>query len=219
MGYYSFNRAYCQPTNPYKILEDYLSDNTYFVFDGEGSYRKDSLSWYKAQRKELTVESQELRKRSIEILNGTKKRFPKNCIDLNKLEADDTIAIYLQDKDTVICNDKDYLTIKSTAKLLTLNLEELTCARFHSRLTLDRGNRALAFQLLYGDVVDNIPRLYYGPNQTVNEIFEKADNPLLECIKLLPLDRVKSSLAALTLPTPLYCNRNIIDFVLDTHEP
>lgn len=219
MGYYSFNRAYCQPTNPYTVLENYLSDNTFFVFDGEGSYRKDSLSWYKTNRKELTFESQELRRRSIEILEGTKKRFPRNCIWMNKLEADDVIALKVQDQDTVICNDKDYLTIKSKAKLLTLNLEEVTVSRFNSKLTLDRGNRALAFQLLYGDVVDNIPRLFYGDKQIVNEIFKSSANPLLECINLLPLQRVRSSLAALTLPTPLGQTKDIIDFVLKTHQP
>lgn len=235
-SYYAFFYGYHVDTeNPYAFIENVIGPQTFIAIDSKTSIRKNSLSWYKANRKDAEHSqdangyclagckrciSNEYRRRVDNILAGLQERYPNNCLMIDGYEADDIIAMNVLPTDIVFVNDKDYLTIPTRAKLMTFKHEAVTCDRFKApHLNVTRGNRALAYQLLHGDPVDNIPRLLLRNKAKAIEIFNSS-NALKSAIEFVGEDAAIGSLCALALPTPLLlCEPDIISCVLERHKP
>lgn len=226
VSYYSWDRAYAtwkaaqegRTIDSLATLHTYMQPNTVLAFDGKGSMRKDSLPWYKTNRSDPDQTSRELRVIAENLQDQIGVLYPHQSIKVKGLEGDDVIAIAAEPGDIIIGNDKDYLQLHKDILVMNLRSEFWGCERFKAPwLPIERGNKSLAYQLLYGDVADNIPRRWYGDKDTIAEVFE-YHNPLYAAISLLPIQQVKTSLVALMLPCPLYNpTSTIIDMALERY--
>lgn len=224
-GYWSWHAAYGvykakqegRVSNPYSTLESIDFSNTILAIDSVTSIRKDHLPWYKANRVNAPQISEDMRIIAERLILELTHIYPSSVRAEAGLEADDVIAIYAKPNDMIFSNDKDYLQLDPKIHITNFNGEFVTCSRFKTPFQVKRGESALAFQLMYGDVADNIPRRYYGDKSIAEWVFNQP-HPLYEAIKLIPPYQVKTSLCALALPTPLWTmGKNIINIVLDRY--
>lgn len=231
VGYWAYSRGYCiqqalkegRAMGKFDDIDPLMSPNTILAFDGVGSVRKDHLPWYKANRKKgINEQADELRAIAEQLMIDLMYRYPGQVHKERGLEADDIIGMVAKPGDFVLSNDKDYLQLPKSVILTNLKNDFWGVERFKSpHLNLRRGNASIAFQLLYGDVADNIPRLYYGDKDIIVELFEHK-NPLYCAMSLLPdMQQVRTSLSALMLPTPLAnvmeMKTDIIDIALERY--
>lgn len=228
VGYWSWNSAYGiykaeeenRQGNPWASLEGLLNADTILAFDSVSSIRKDHLPWYKSSRHELPELAQKLQKIAFSLENELMRRYPSNVRTEPGLEADDVIAIYAKPGDIIWSNDKDYLQLDERIMLTNFRNEFWGTERFKAPegVKIERGAGALAWQLLYGDVADDIPRRYYGGDKELIRWIFSQPNPLNEAVKLVPPQQLKTSLVALVLPTPLWTpEKHIIGSVLERY--
>lgn len=228
VGYWSWYGAYgCHKAreegrecDPFSTLENIIQDNTILAFDSVTSIRKDHLPWYKSRRSELPELAQKLAVIAYQLENELRKRFPLQTHIEAGLEADDVIAINAQPGDVIWSNDKDYLQLDERIMLTNFHGDMWGTERFKAPegVTVKRGQSSLAWQLLYGDAADDIPRRYYGGDKELIRWIFQQDNPLYEAIKLVPPQQVKTSLVALAMPTPLWTpEKHIINSVLERY--
>lgn len=177
-----------------------------FYLDGRRNVRSERHPWYKANRLTLDPRTAELKVLAKELQRWMAVEFPSQCFQEDGAEGDDLIAMAVLggESDMVVAEDKDYLQLPA-AWLWTLTGDPWGVERLHkkTKLPLAQGRKFVAWQLLYGDLADNIPRrlatkdLYTGPY-----VFSTPD-PLLTAIEMLPENRVRESLDCLLMPSPL----------------
>lgn len=182
-------------------IDNLMSPETILAFDGAGSIRKDHLPWYKANRKNPSDLSRDLKSIATTLMDQLRYRHADHVYEQHGLEADDIVALHCSPGDWLWSNDKDYLQLTDIT-LTTFKGEMWGCERFKSGHNVQRGNSSLAYQLMYGDTADNIPRRFYGDKQIAADVFQSS-NPLLAAVEILDPQQVRASLAALMLPTPL----------------
>jgi 5'-3' exonuclease len=222
--YWAWNTAFWihkseVPVEPFSMIHTLIGPGTVLAFDGVGSIRKDSLPWYKENRNNPDDLSMKLRTIAEKLLRELKTLYPHQSIELKGLEADDIIAMAAKSGSVVWSNDKDYLQLPQTVILTNFRNEFWGVERFKEpTMKITRGNAALAYQLMKGDTADNIPGLVKYDRPSMREVFE-SDNPLIAAIELINnLQKVRASLAALMLPTPLYSLKgDIIDIAIERY--
>lgn len=229
-GYWSFNKAFGYIRNSRincfdiidAIARDNKPENVIFAMDSHLSFRKIALPEYKANRKNKDKNQRELAKVAHDLCLELQNRYPDFCFMENGLEADDIIAKHSNDDDWIICNDKDFLVMQSKATLCKLDWQSWGIERLSSKHVTDfklkRGERALVYQLIYGDVADNIPRCIDSYDRDTGPYILNHTNPLRCAIELLPSIWVRQSLNALMLPTPLDdCSKDPIEIALEMY--
>lgn len=203
--------------DPFQSLGFIGFQNTILAIDSVSSLRKDHLPWYKANRVNAPQISEDMRIIAERLILELTHHFPSSVRAEAGLEADDVIALHVQPDDMIWANDKDYLQFDSRIHLTNFRGEFWGCERFKTTFSIKRGESALAFQLMYGDVADNIPRRYYGDKEVARWVFEQ-EHPLYEAIKLIHPQQVRTSLAALALPTTLHTpDKHLINSVLERY--
>ena len=225
-GYWSWYAAYGvykakqegRTIDPYISLSFIDFNNTILAIDSVTSVRKDHFPWYKSNRSNPSQISEDMRVIANRLILELTHIYPSSVRAEAGLEADDVIAIYAKPGDMIFSNDKDYLQLDEGINITNFNGEFITCDRFKApHLNIKRGQASLAYQLMFGDAADAIPRRYYGDKEIAVWVFEQ-DNPLYEAIKLIPPQQVKVSLAALSLPTTLWTlDKHLINGVLDRY--
>jgi hypothetical protein len=168
--------------------------------DSERSLRSEWLPSYKANRAELSPATQHMRRLAREWAKEATKRY--SCLVAERgLEADDLVALHASDGDVIISLDKDLLTLPEWTWLVSASLVPWGIEREQrkTKLPLAKGERWLTYQLLHGDVADNIPRLLFSKDRTTAKYVFSQEHPLLAAIDLLPEKRLKQSLACLLL--------------------
>lgn len=225
--YWAWNAAFWMykstvPVEPFSMIHTLIGEDTVLAFDGQGSIRKDVLPWYKENRSNPDDLSVQLRKVASGLIRELKTMYPHQAIELRGLEADDIIAMSAQPGSVVWSNDKDYLQLPKSVMLTNFRGEFWGVERFKEpTMNITRGNAAIAYQLMVGDIADNIPRRCFYQKAEMHLVFE-SDNPLIAAIELInDLQKVRASLAALMLPTPLWDLKtkkmDIIDIALERY--
>lgn len=211
-GYYSYTKAFAYLRNPRinifdmtdAIVRDNKPENIIFAIDSPYSLRKIVNPQYKAQRK---GKQPELVKAAHDIAYKLQEKYEGFCVCEDGLEADDIIAKNATDDDWILCNDKDFLGMRSYATLCKLDWKPWGIERLADKHVMDyglkRGEKALVYQLIYGDVADNIPRCVDTYDRETGPEILKHHSPLKRAVELLPELWVRQSLNALMLPTPL----------------
>lgn len=225
-SFWAWDRAYAtwkaaqenRLIEPFENLNTMMQPNTILAFDGKGSLRKDILPWYKANRHNPSQVSIELRIIAERLLLELKYHYPHQIFEIDGLEGDDIIAMMAKPGDLLMVNDKDFLQLDDSIIVTNFRAEMWGCERFKAPLLhITRGEASLAYQLMMGDVADNIPRRWYHGKESLAEVL-KAKNPLYCAIAQLEPRLVRTSLAALMLPTPLHnITGDIIDMALERY--
>lgn len=216
-GYWAWNKAYSRQPSPWETLDALVEGGAILALDSKKSIRKEYLPWYKANRKiELTKEAQELKERSIELTQRLKYRYPSSQIaEIEGMEADDVISFTVNPGDSVMGIDKDFLTIDCDFHLIDVRFKRWGVERIKTDLPIKRGKSFLAYQLLYGDAIDNVPRLLGRGDTYIAKWCFEGENPLQRAIDVLPPDKVRESLFALMIPSPLiFGNVDPIEYAL-----
>lgn len=216
IGYWAWNKAYSRHPEPWELLDVMCEGGAVLCVDSCKSLRRNQFPYYKANRKPIDTD---LKDRAISLTERIRIRYPNNVVEMEGLEADDVVSFNTDDEDIIICNDKDYLSLHSKATLKTLRFEEWGCERIKTSLPIKRGNSFLAFQLMYGDVADNVSRLLHFKDRTTAKFVMEQENPLLAAIELLPNPNItRDHLRLLMIPTPLiWSNIDPIEVALERH--
>lgn len=188
-----------------------------FYFDDPRNVRTEVHPWYKANRAVLDPRTAALKVEAKLLQRWMLDEFPDACFQADGHEGDDLIAmaVLAGEDDVIIGEDKDFLQLPS-AWLWTLLGDPWGVDRLHkkTKLPLSQGRSFVAYQLLYGDHADNIPRrlltkdIYTGP-----WVFQQ-DDPLAAAIAVLPENQARASLECLLMPSPLLTGRDAIEQAL-----
>lgn len=180
-----------------------------FCMDSPISIRQEKISWYKDQRpgKDIKYPEQGKHREMVrKFIAAFKRRYTIDTwAEVEGAEADDVIGLLVKPGDTVMSLDKDMLTIPIDFDLIDTSNKQWSIERYWNKVKvpIHRGRSFLAYQLMTGDTADNIPRLVHTKDRKTMPWVMEQENPLYWAIKLLPEDRVRESLNALMLPTPL----------------
>ena len=216
MGIVSYFMAYpIQIEVPeFQLTDQLYEEGAIFCFDSPTSIRKLHYSWYKANRSLLHGEDQSDRRRWAHAWQlKARKRYAHK--EIEGLEADDLVAMYYDDR--ILTIDKDALQLPY-AKLVDQNLQPWGISRVKSKLPLVQGASFRAYQLMTGDSTDEIPRLLHTKDRTTMKQVFKQENPLLTAIELLPAGLVRASLNCLLTPTPLFFDKDPIEYVCEVYK-
>lgn len=207
----------------YETLDKLVNAGAIFACDSrEYSLRKLHLPWYKAHRPVMEAKEPKqilMRECAEQIQEEILRVYPEACLSRPGLEADDIVALFAEDGDTIMSQDKDMLTISKDVRLVDYKGVGWGVERLwkYTQLPLRRGNAFLAYQLMHGDAADDIPRLLMTKDRRTAPYVMRQPNPLLTACYLLRESAVRESLAALCLPTPLLIGADPIKFALETH--
>jgi hypothetical protein len=197
-------------------LCDSIADNAIFCCDSGTSLRQLTYPSYKSNRVALPEATQKLGALAYEWRTKARKRYDFRYKD--GLEADDLCAMWaaMEPNQAILSGDKDYLqiigdTLLVGADLLPWGIERMQKKTSHQ---LAVGERFLAYQLLYGDTGDGIPRAIPSKDRTTAPYCFSQPSPLVAAIEMLPESMVVERLNLLMLPTPLITGSNPIDEVL-----
>jgi len=143
-------------------LEEYASDDVYFVVDGKPKRRIDKFSEYKANRKKDLTNPEEAaywenfsRQKKI-IVSMVKKYFPINVAYHPNEEADDVVyhickyKCSKEDNITIISSDSDYIQIIN--EMDNVRLFNPIARKFRGKTEYDY----VAWKAMVGDRSDNI---------------------------------------------------------------
>lgn len=182
--------------------------------DSHASIRKQAYPWYKANRKNLPQVTMDIQKIAHEWDKQARARY-SSCMRHEKgLEADDIVAMHYQPVDLVLSHDKDLLQLKD-AWLINTKMERWDITRQKCKtLKLTQGERWITYQLLHGDVADNIARTLFSRDRyTAPWVFEQS-SPLRAALMLLPEKLARQSLDCLLIPTPLATGADSVEEAL-----
>lgn len=196
--------------------DHYVENGAIFCLDSNASVRHQKLPWYKQNRPKNEVQYPEQAKHkamAARFVEFFKRRYTSSCYyELDGAEADDGIAILVKPGDKVMSLDKDMLTINVDFDLIDTNNKQWGMERFWKlSIPISRGRSFLAYQLMVGDTADNIPRLLLSSDRKTLPFVMQQENPLYWAISILPEEKVRASLNALMLPTPLLWDNDPIE--------
>jgi len=172
-----------------KIIKKYktIIDNIYFCLDcpRENIWRNDLYTDYKSGR----VQSNQFNKKIFDIfINKFDISIP--MIGLNKLEADDVVAIihknirnYNNKKIIIITNDNDYIQLYDDyTEIVNMNFKNIILRNKEISI-----NNYLISKILLGDKVDNIKKIGKINKNDIKEIFK--NNNLNDWLQLNNLNK------------------------------
>lgn len=196
--------------NSKQTIDEMAANGAQFYFDHPRNKRTEVFPWYKANRKELDFKTQVLKREAKDLQEWILTRYETISHMEEGKEGDDLIGdvIRYRPYEIIVAEDKDFLQFPS-AKLVTYHGEEWGIERMHK--PLQRGSQFLAYQLMYGDRADNIPRLFYSKDIYTGPYVLASEHPLRTAIALLPYRRVVESLTCLLLPSPLFTGLDPIE--------
>lgn len=199
---------------------DRLAENgAKFCCDSRNGIRAAAYPSYKANRKSLPAATLNLAILARDWMREARKRY--DLIYMDGLEADDVCATIsaLDNNPKILSTDKDYMQLPAAelygADLLPWGIERI---QKKTKLPLRQGSVFLAYQLLYGDVSDGIPRALYSYDRTTGPYVFSCREPLIAAIEMLPEDVVRERLNLLMIPTPLFTGTDPIDEALHRYQ-
>lgn len=221
-GGFSWTKCATMKYRPAKeVWEDVdrqVENGDMFCMDSSNSLRKESLPWYKAHRSVMPPSTEYLRQCAWEFQKKFIDMYPRSVLAEHGLEADDLCALHQTPGDWIMSTDKDMLTLQQAA-LVDLSGLPWGCERIKTKLPISQGNRWVTYQLLFGDVADNIQRLLLSKDIYSAKIIFAQANPLEAAIAYLPPALVREHLQAICLPTPLFVAPNMdpIEWALEMY--
>lgn len=205
--------------NPWE-LTDRIADDALFCCDSGTSIRQAAYPSYKSNRATLPEATQKLGALAYEWRTKARKRYAFKYED--GLEADDLCAIAAarEYQPQIMSGDKDFLQLLGDVQLVGTDLLPWGIEKIQKKtsLPLDVGEKFLAYQLLFGDKGDGIPRAIPTKDRTTAPYCFRQEHPLVAAIEMLPEAMVVERLNLLMLPTPLHSGSNPIDEVLRRYQ-
>lgn len=203
-----------------KVVSEWADKGAMFFLDDPVNSRMVRYPWYKANRTTLDPRTAALKVLAKELQLWLTATYPNQCMQAYGHEGDDLIAYAAlngpDEGHVIIGEDKDFLQLCG-AWLWTVHGDPWGIERLHkkTKLPLKQGRRFLAWQLLYGDLADNIPRRLFSKDLYTGPYVFSTDDPLSTAIEMLPEQQVRESLDVLLLPSPLLTGRDPIDQALE----
>lgn len=202
--------------DPWEFTDPMMERGALLCIDSRESVRKQKYPWYKANRKALPDATKTLLYASIEWLKQAQQRYPSGWVKWEGWEADDLCAYHHQPGDMVMSTDKDLLQIPDAILLdkdkLPWSFERVN--KKQKRIQIHTAEQWLTFQLLQGDVADNIPRLSPSGDRHTGRAILASPEPLRATIAAYPEDEVRSRLDVLLCPSPLLTGEDALAVAL-----
>lgn len=199
-----------------QVVADWADKGALFFLDDPYNARMGRYPWYKANRTVLPPATVALKRLAKELQVWLVETYPNQCQQAYGHEGDDLIAMGAGVGDVIIGEDKDFLQL-CDAWLMTIHGDMWGIDRLHkkTKLPLAQGRRFIAWQLLYGDIADNIPRRLFSKDLYTGPYVFSTPDPLATAIAMLPEQQVRESLDVLLLPSPLLTGRDPIEQALE----
>ena len=209
--------------DPWEFTDPMMERGALLCIDSRESVRKNTYPWYKANRKALPEATKTLLYASIEWLKQAQQRYPSNCVKWSGWEADDLCAYHFQPGnfpeslgDIVMSTDKDLLQIPDVTLVdkdkLPWSFERVN--KKQKRIQIHTAEQWLVFQLLQGDVADNIPRLSPSSDRHTGRAILASPEPLRATIATYPIEEVRQRLDVLLCPSPLLTGEDALAVAL-----
>lgn len=185
--------------------------------DSKYSIRKEAIANYKANRANPSPDVMRMRKEINLWIDKAIQRY-ENVKQVRGLEADDLLVLYAGHTEGIISEDKDLLQT-NYIKLVDNGMNEWGIDRVQkkTKLSLARGERWLTYQLLMGDVADNIKRSIPTKDRAIAPWCFNQKSPLRAALSIITEDTARNSLNLLLLPTPLWSGKDAIETALETY--
>ena len=221
VGYLSWNVCYGMQfgRDEWRDTDLLIDRGCKLCMDSRRSLRSEKYNWYKSNRNHLPAQTLILRKKAHKWVNQARERYPFDILEEDGLEADDVIALHYKTGDWIMTMDKDLAQLPD-AVFIDRKLEHWTIERLQNKkkLKVNTPEHWLAYQLMFGDVADNIPRLLLSKDRETAKFIQAQEHPLDWLMGgILPEKRVWESLDCLIVPTPLYTGIDHYSFLANRY--
>lgn len=207
---------------PWSRIDSLIESGAKLCLDSRTSIRKLNYPNYKANRKTLAPATRVLLYAAIELSRESKKRYKlgEQVLYEEGLEADDLVALYYKPGDRCVSGDKDYLQLPGLtmydSKFDVWGFERLNK---QVRTNIDTHERCLVWQMMKGDVADNIPRLIPSGERRLLAELINGENPLKAALERVGYLAARDQLSLVLLPTPLHTGIDPVEYAIARYYP
>lgn len=204
-------------SEPWSRIDNLMESGAVLCLDSKTSIRKLNYPKYKANRKELPPETKKLLYAAINLSRLAKARYVlgKNVLYEEGLEADDLVGLYYKPGDGCCSGDKDYLQLPGLT-MYNSNFDVWGFERLNKqvRTNIDTHERCLVWQMMKGDVADNIPRLIPSGERKLLADLINSQFPLRAAIERVGYLSARDQLSLVLLPTPLHTGVDPVEYAV-----
>lgn len=205
-------------SDPWTRIDNLIEGGAVLCLDAKTNIRKAFQPTYKANRmhKKLEPATKELLYAAIALSRESKTRYKlgQQVLYEEGLEADDLIGLYYRPGDKCVSGDKDFLQLPGI-QMMDFRFEPWGFERLNKqvRTTIDTPERCLCWQMMKGDVADNIPRLIPSGERKLLSQLINGEDCLRAAVVRVGESSARDQLSLVVLPTPLYTGIDPIEYV------
>lgn len=210
--------------DPWPRLDDLIESGAVLCLDSKTNIRKVFAPYYKANRAQKTMDpaTKALMYAAINLSRETVKRYKlgEQVLYHEGLEADDLVGLNYKPGDGCVSGDKDFLQLPGI-KMFDSKFNPWGFERLNKqvRTNIDTAERCLVWQMLKGDVADNIPRLVPSGERKLLSQLINGDDPLRAAVTRVGIPKAMEQLSLVCIPTPLHMGVDPIEYVYARYYP